>query len=67
MMEDQDAGGTIPEDAGGPDEAEAEVEGFGAINITRSNIKGAGAMAAPPGTGGVGGPSQLAIKEQGIR
>lgn len=52
-------------------EDEPEVEGFGGINTTRSNIKHAGSVAAPapaPAFGGIGsGKSDYAIKEQGIK
>jgi hypothetical protein len=49
-------------------EEEAEVEGFGGINTTRSNIKRPG-VTATPGIGGIGGvgPSEIAIKEQGVK
>lgn len=48
-------------------DAEADVEGFGSINTTRSNIKSAGMAAGAAGTGGVSGRSEIAIKEQGVK
>ncbi len=65
-MADQDDNEMITDDITNEDD-EPEVEGFATIVITRSNIKGA--VAAPtPGIGGLGGsPSEIAIKEQGIK
>ncbi len=65
-MTDQGEHETVTEDDDEGDEGAAEVEGFGAINTTRDNIKRPGAMTTAPGIAGVG-PSQFAIKEQGIK
>jgi len=66
-MADQDDNETITDDVTAESD-EPEVEGFGSINITRSNIKGAVVASPTPGIGGIGaGPADIAIKENGIK
>lgn len=65
-MADQDENETTTSDDG----TEAEVEGFGGINTTRSNIprrpRPASAVATAPGDIGMG-RTEIAIKEQGVK
>ncbi|MDQ6726982.1 MAG: hypothetical protein M3066_12570 [Actinomycetota bacterium] len=65
-MTDQEAIETLPADDADAGE-ETEVEGFTAINTTRSNIKNVGGMTTSPAIGGIGGKAEIAIKEQGIK
>ncbi len=65
-MADQDDNEMITDDITNEDD-EPEVEGFSLINTTRSNIKN-GVASPTPGIGGIGvSPSEIAIKENGIK